>query len=182
MTSSTNNSMNDQTDTTADNPKVEQIRQRVRTSLEELQQLMDGPLTVMGTDPLYEAPAPGEWTIMENLAHICELMPYWADEIAGLVAAPGQNFGRTMQHEGRLQAIHEHSSDTLAQIQVALPDSYAHLDHVLQQLHDHDLELVGQHSKFGERPLAWFIQEFVTDHLANHVTQINTCLLALEKR
>lgn len=160
------------------NQHIEEIRRQVRTSYDELNRLIEGPLSHIDPNQLYRSPGGEEWTVMENLAHIVEFLPYWADEIAKLVAQPGQNFGRTMQHEGRLRAIQEHGSDSLQEARTALPASYAHLDHVLSSLKDSDLELTGHHSKFGDCKLAWFIEEFVMQHLANHVEQLKDCLSA----
>src|SRR5215469_3750346 len=127
--------------TTTNNPRVEEIRRRVRASYIELDQLLDS-LATIDTIHIYQSPSSGEWTIMENLAHIIEFLPYWGKEIAKLVAHPGQNFGRTQQDEGRLRAIAEHGSDSLAQVRDELPESYEHLDKVLRQLQDSDLELI----------------------------------------
>src|SRR6266849_10973691 len=110
--------------TTPANPNVESIRENVRNSYAELHQLIDGPLASLDMSKLYKSPAENEWSIMQNLAHIVEFMPYWAGEIEKLVANPGQNFGRTAQHEGRLRAISEHERDSLEQVKVALPASY----------------------------------------------------------
>ena len=33
-------------------------------------------------EKLYQRPAENEWTLMENIAHIIEFMPYWGNEIA----------------------------------------------------------------------------------------------------
>jgi len=162
---------------TVSNPHIEEIRRQVRASYDGLNRLIEGPLSHIDPNQLYRSPGGEEWTVMENLAHIVEFMPYWADEIARLVAQPGQNFGRTMEHEGRLRAIREHSHDSLQAARAALPTSYAHLDRVLSSLKDSDLELTGHHSKFGDRKLAWFIEEFVTRHLANHVEQLKACLV-----
>lgn len=117
---------------------------------------------------------------MENMAHINEILPYWAGEIEKLVATPGQNFGRTMQQAQRLQAIAVHGTDTLAQAQTELPGSYARLKSVISKLKDSDLELTGIHPRFGERQLGWFIDEFVTAHLANHLVQMQAILAAFE--
>jgi hypothetical protein len=144
------------------NPKIEEIRQSVYTSYEELNRLIDGPLASMDPARLYQPPAPGEWTPMEN--------------IAKLVATPGQNFGRTHQHAGRLKAIEEHRSDSLAQAKAALPGNYEHLNSVLSSLKDSDLELKGHHSKYGDQKLAWFIGEFVTSHLAGHLEQMKSII------
>lgn len=161
---------------TTSNPKIEAIRQSIRSSYDALNQLIDGPLAALEPEKLYRAPAPGEWTVMENIAHIIEFMPFWADEAAKLVAAPGQPFGRTHQHEGRTRAIREHGSDSLAQAKAALPASYAHLDQVLSTLKDSDLELTGLHPHYGEKKLEWFIAEFITDHFANHIQQMQEAL------
>src|SRR6266550_5503271 len=103
------------------NSKVEAIRLSVRKSYDELNQLIDGPLARLDRSKLYEAPAENEWTIMQNLAHIVEFMPYWAGEIEKLVTTPGENFGRTPQDVGRLKGISEHEMDSLIGIKAALP-------------------------------------------------------------
>ena len=166
--------------TTSANPKVEEIRRSVQSSYNDLNQLIDGALATLEANKLYQSPAENEWTIMQNLAHIVEFMPYWAGEIEKLVAAPGQNFGRTMQHEGRMRAVNEHGRDSLAQIKEALPGSYVRLEDVLGGLKDSDLELTGRHVKFGEQSLGWFMEEFVTGHLSSHVEQVKMCLKAVD--
>lgn len=165
---------------TTSNPKVAAIRQHVNQAYAELNNLLQGPVAAHYARKLYQTPTENEWTIMESLAHIIEFMPYWAHEVEKLVAHPGQNFGRTMQDEKRLTALREHGHDTLVQVSTALPESYAHLDAVLSRLQDSDLELTGQHVKFGERTLEWFIGEFITEHLHNHIVQLQECLAALE--
>src|SRR5690348_132158 len=133
------------------NPKVEAIREKVQNSYAELHQLIDGQLARIYASKLYQSPAENEWTIMQNLAHIVEFMPYWAGEIEKLVATPGQNFGRTGQDARRLAAIYEHGTDSLEQVKAALPGSYARLDEVLGSLRDSDLELTGRHVRYGEK-------------------------------
>ena len=161
------------------NPKVEAIRRDAQQSYGALNRLIDGPLAQLDAEELYRSPDGSEWTIMENLAHIVEFMPYWANEIAELVATPGKNFGRTQQDEGRLSAIRDHARDTLAQIKAALPRSYARLDEVLGTLHDSDLEITGQHVRFGEKSLEWFIEDFVTGHLRAHLEQMKAAIAAI---
>src|SRR5256885_1709592 len=43
---------------------------------------------------LYEAPSPGEWTVMELLAHTVEFLHYWPPVMVGIAAEPGLPFGR----------------------------------------------------------------------------------------
>lgn len=166
--------------TSAHNPEVEAIRQSLQASYAELNALLDGPLAPLDASKLYQTPIEGEWSLMQNLAHIVEFLPYWSNEIAKLVARPGQNFGRTQQHEGRLHGIEEHQADTLAQIKAELPHSYARLEQVVNTLQDSDLSLTGYHVRFQEQTLAWFIHEFVTQHFADHLTQMQAILAALK--
>jgi hypothetical protein len=167
---------------TTTQPKVEAIRQQVHTAFEKLTQLIDQHIASRNAQTLYQSPSPDEWTVTESLAHIVEFMTYWADEIAKLVANPGRNFGRTKEDPNRIRSIEEHSHDTLEQMRLALPDSYGYLDNVLSTLTDSDLELTGHHSKFKEHTLDWFIKEFVTDHLENHILQLRECLTTLQQR
>ena len=131
------------------NPEVDAIRENVRNSYTALNQFIDGPLAILDASKLYESPAENEWTIMQNLAHIVEFMPYWAGEIEKLVAEPGSNFGRTIEDMGRLQGISEHETASLSKIKAALPGSYQRLDEVLKKLKDSDLELTGIHVRYG---------------------------------
>jgi hypothetical protein len=158
------------------NPKIEAIRESIRSSNASLHQFIDGPLAQIDARKLYQSPAENEWTIMQNLAHIVEFMPYWAGEIEKLVAEPGSNFGRTPEDVGRLHGISEHETDSLNRIKAALPGSYARLDELLGRLKDGDLELTGKHVRYGEKPLDWLIEEFLTNHLSGHVEQIQGCL------
>ena len=166
--------------TSTSNPKVEAIRRSVQSSYNELNRFIAEELVTLDPVKLYQRPAENEWTTMESLAHIVEFMPYWADEIEKLVAAPEQNFGRTMQHAGRLQAISEHGSDNLEQIRAALPGSYTRLEQVLSTLKDDDLALTGHHSRFGDQTLEWYIEDFVTHHLTSHLEQMKECLTNVE--
>jgi len=46
------------------------------------------------------------------------------------------------------------------------------LDEALRSLKDSDLELTGRHVRYGEKPLDWFLEDVVTNHLSGHVEQI----------
>jgi len=158
------------------NPNIEAIRESIRSSNASLHQLIDGPLAGIDAKQLYQSPAENEWTIMQNLAHIVEFMPYWASEIEKLVAEPGSNFGRTPEDVGRLQGISDHEMASLSKIKQALPGSYQRLDDVLKNLKDSDLELTGKHVRYGEKPLDWLIEEFLTNHLKGHGEQIKSSI------
>ncbi|MBA2680231.1 MAG: DinB family protein [Ktedonobacteraceae bacterium] len=168
--------------TSIDNPEIQAIRQSVTNSYIELIRLIEERLSRLDASKLYEVPEPGEWSIMESLAHISEFMQYWADEIDKLVENPGQKFGRTKEDPDRIRAIEEHKEDVLDAARSSLARSYTRLDQELSTLKDSDLALKAVHPKFGEQTLAWFIQDFVTGHLTGHLEQMGRALAALEAR
>lgn len=163
--------------TGANNPDVQAIRLSVTSSYTELNRLIEERLmSLLPEQKLYVTLVEGEWTIMESFAHIIEFMPYWGDEIKKLVAQPGKKFGRTQDDEARIHAIEEHKQDSLDTMRGALTRSYTYLDEVLGTLKDGDLDLKGHHPRYGEQTIAWFIKDFVTDHLTNHINQLKSCL------
>ena len=163
-----------------ENPRVDEIRQSAAHSYTAIVELVDTQIAHLPVGQLYQPPAEGEWTIMENLAHIIEIMPYWAGQIEKLIAQPGQDFGRVKTDPERIKAIADHAHDELAVVRDRLPVSYMRLESVLNGLQDSQLALTAVHSKFGQRGLDWFIKEFVTDHLANHLQQLRECLDAVK--
>jgi uncharacterized damage-inducible protein DinB len=162
--------------TVPSNSKVEAIRESVRDSIATLHMLINGTLHRLDASRLYQSPAENEWTIMQNLAHIVEFMPYWAGEVEKVVAAPGCIFGRTHENAGRLQGITEHEMDSLSKIEATVTQSYASLDQVLRKLQDSDLEIIGKHVRYGEKSIGWLIDDLIVDHLHGHVEQIKSSL------
>jgi uncharacterized damage-inducible protein DinB len=158
--------------TTPTNPKIAAICQSVQHSFAALNERIDSSLTALDPQKLYQPPAENEWTMMQNLAHVAEFMTYWANQIANLVAHPGQNFGRVITDVNRLKFISDHANDTLPQIKSLLSPSYTRLEAVLSSLKDGDLAITGVHPRYGEKSLDWFIQEFLTKHLSDHAVQL----------
>src|SRR5689334_7057371 len=116
---------------------------------------------------------------METLAHIAEFMPYWMNEFSKIVNEPGSRFGRTAEDVGRLAAIRDHGHEALSNMRADLEQSYTYLDSRLSNFKDSDLEIVGQHVKYGERAIGNFMDELVVKHLAAHVVQIQEALKVL---
>lgn len=167
------------TQTDPANPRIDAIRQDVAASYDAINHLIDGPLAALPPEKLYQEPAKNEWTIMENLAHVVEFMPYWANEAMKVVAEPGRSFGRVATNERRIKEIADHAHDNLEQIKAMLPISYARLQEVMARLQDKDLSVTGKHIRQGEKALASFIEDFITGHLRAHIRQIEEAIQAL---
>lgn len=121
---------------------------------------------------LYTQPASGGWTLMEDLAHVAEMLGYWSGEIDRFQRQPGASFGRIASNPERIHYIESHAHDSLEQIIVLLDQGQAAALALLQRLQPADLEITGQHVKFGEQTVRHAIQEWLIDHLDEHVKQL----------
>ncbi len=143
--------------------------------LEELKRLyaeLRATLAEIPSDRLTAQPASGGWTPMEDLAHVAEMLGYWSDEIARFQQQPGASFGRVASHPERIRFIETHAHDTPEQMAALLERGYDAALALLNRLQPADLETVGQHVKFGPQTVRHAVQEWLIDHLAEHVKQL----------
>ncbi len=154
-----------------------QIDENIRTIIEQFK-------AYEGKDPafLYERPAPEEWSVMENLAHIAEFPPYWIAEFATIVKEPGQTFGRTHADPDRIAAIEDHARDALTPTLNRIENSRDQALEILQQIDDGDWQKTGQHSTRGVMTLHEMLEFFVIKHLQDHVQQTREALKAAEEK
>lgn len=117
-------------------------------------------------------PASGGWTPMEDLAHVAEMLGYWTGEIDRFRQQPGAAFGRVASNPERIRFIEAHAHDTPVQMAALLESGYTAALALLQRLQPADLETVGQHVKFGPQTIRQAIREWLIDHLAEHVDQL----------
>src|SRR5207244_13356675 len=80
--------------------------QRLEASVQRLLQEIER----LPADVLYREPRPGEWPVMSTLAHVSELLPYWAHQAERIARSPGVAFGRTHDDPERVGAIDQHAN------------------------------------------------------------------------
>jgi hypothetical protein len=127
-----------------------------------------------GTEP--EA----DWGPREVLAHVNEMLPYWATQIRLVLAGDpveATAFGRVStdpERIGRIAADRELTvGDLLDRIAVGL----ALAEDLLADLTPAHLERRGRHATRGDLTVADAADRFVVTHLAEHVEQLRTILL-----
>lgn len=116
--------------------------------------------------------ASGGWTPTEDLAHVAEMLGYWSGEIERFQRQPGASFGRVASNPERIRFIEAHAHDTPEQIAALLESGYSAALALLRRLQPSDLETVGQHVKFGPQTIRQAVQEWLIDHLDEHVKQL----------
>ena len=125
---------------------------------------------------LYRRPADGGWTLAESLAHIAEARKFFSEETRRVLATPGASMGRTVEHPGRLQNIQDHGHDAPDALRSRLTASHDDMVKTLSGMTDDDLQITGEHVRYGPQTLAEFIRRFMVEHDQAHVQQAQALL------
>ena len=131
------------------------------------------------SDVLYREPTAGEWPVMSILAHLAELLPFWAHEAADLASAPGKAVGRALDDSRRVEPIEQHQHDSIAEIVPRIRAGLAECEATLRTIPSDAWQVVGQHATRGPMSVEQLVQAFVANHAVEHAKQIRETLQTL---
>ncbi len=125
-------------------------------------------------DRLQKKPDPEAWSVMEVLCHVEEALMYWMQELMRVTENKGGEWGRGLQHEGRLAAVASADTRSLQSVVDGLKKARRWVNDTLMKLEDGDLNLQAPHRnpKFGIKPMSFLLDHFVVEHLDAHIGQI----------
>ena len=149
--------------------------QRLETSVQRLVAEVER----LPANVLYREPSAGEWPVMSTLAHVAEILPYWAHQAESIARSPGAPFGRTAEDPGRIAAVDQHSRDALEAIVARIRASLDESVRTLRSLPADAWAQAGQHPTRGSMTAADVIDRFLLNHVEEHTTQITATLAAL---
>jgi DinB superfamily len=123
------------------------------------------------TDP---DPESGErWDRGQVLAHVAEMLPYWAQQ-AELIAAGRQvEFGRVSSDPGRIAAIERDRREDPERLLGRVDEGVAVVLALLDRLDDQALARTGHHQTRGEMTVAEILDRFAVAHLEEHADQLD---------
>ena len=161
---------------------MNELASRLRQAGSQLLALRD-PLVAGEPWPLSEAygtEPEADWGPREVLAHVNEMLPYWATQLRLIVAgnaAEPTPFGRVSTDPARIGRIASDRrlacGDLLDRIAADLP----RVEDVLAGLSPADLDRRGLHSTRGELTVGASADQFLVSHIADHVEQLQAILV-----
>jgi hypothetical protein len=131
---------------------------------------------------LYEAPGPGEWTVMELLAHTVEFLRYWPPVMARIAAEPGLSFGRGLDDSDRTGYVLAHGGDPLGVTVQELSAAGEEAQAILAAISAVGWQATGVHMTWGELALPEIVRRVLTGHLAGHCAQAKVTYDAVSHR
>jgi uncharacterized damage-inducible protein DinB len=119
-------------------------------------------------------PAEGVWTVMDNLCHIREFVPFWTGEVLRIVQRPGERWGRDHTDTARLAAVTNTSAHRLADVVADIREAVRHSTETLRTLSDEQLaaEAASRNPRWGVKPASFVVEDLLVQHVAKHLGQI----------
>jgi hypothetical protein len=147
-------------------------------------QLLDlrGPLVAGEPWPLsaaYGTEPEADWGPREVLAHVNEMLPYWATQLRLILAgdpAGATPFGRVATDPDRIGRIASDRQLACGDLLDRIASGLAIAEDLLAGLTPADLERRGLHTARGEVTVGAAADRFVVTHIAEHVVQLRTIL------
>lgn len=112
------------------------------------------------------------WSVAQILAHVAEFEHFFTQDVLNLRENPGAKFGRTMEHEKRLEAVRLTGAETLDPLLLGIEQSKQETLAMLASLSEEQLQIEGTNPKFGTRTIEWEVEHFITEHVQKHIEQI----------
>lgn len=123
---------------------------------------------------IHWVPAAGVWTVMENLCHIREFIPFWTGETLRIVRHPTELWGRDQTDTARLAAVTNTAALRLDEVVADIRAAVGRAAETLSRLSDADLatEATSKNPRWGVKPASFVIDDLLVHHVAKHQGQI----------
>jgi uncharacterized damage-inducible protein DinB len=143
--------------------------QLIRTTDEILAEVQQLP-----TELINWIPAAGVWTVMDNLCHIREFVPFWTGETLRIVQRPSEPWGRDHTDTARLAAVTNTAAKRLEDVIADIREAVRRSTDALRTLSDEQLaiEATSKNPRWGVKPASFVLDDLMVHHVAKHQGQI----------
>lgn len=127
-------------------------------------------------------PTEEEWSILQILNHLNEATPYWLSEMETVLEKPGSEWGRSLDHPARLEAVESPEKLNVNEVIKEVEGLKAEVSERLSKVDDARLSEENPHrnfKKFGNKPVSFIVEHFIDEHTAKHHGQIERNLSKL---
>jgi uncharacterized damage-inducible protein DinB len=123
-------------------------------------------------------PGRSEWSAMQTLGHMTEMIPYWLNHCRTLIAVTGTPpaFGRLPGSPERLAGVSRGASADPDALLRQLHEAVRAAASEIRQLSTTERGKRGISSERGEMTVAQVIESFIVDHAEEHLAQAQSSL------
>src|SRR5262245_60876614 len=123
-------------------------------------------------------PSGNEWSAMQTLGHMTEMIPYWLHHCRALIAATGAppTFGRTAGSPERLAGVAHGEAAEPGALLSQLREEVRSAAAAIRKLSATERGKRGISSGRGEMTVAQVIDSFIVGHAEEHLRQVQSAL------
>jgi uncharacterized damage-inducible protein DinB len=123
---------------------------------------------------IHWVPAEGVWTVMDNLCHVREFVPFWTGETLRIVRTPTELWGRDHTDTARIAAVTNTAAHRLDDVVADIREAVRRAGDELRRLSDADLatEATSKNPRWGIKPASFVVDDLLVHHVAKHQGQI----------
>ena len=127
---------------------------------------------------LRNAPGQDEWSAMQTLGHVTEMIPYWLNHCRVLIAATGAppRFGRKPGSPERLAGVAHGASSEPGALLAQLEKEVRSAAGTIRTLSEAARGKRGISGERGEITVGEVIESFIVGHAEEHVAQVKAAL------
>src|SRR5829696_1347943 len=116
---------------------------------------------------IHWVPAEGVWTVMDNLCHVREFVPFWTGQTLRIVQSPSEAWGRDHTDTSRLAAVTNTATHRLAEVVADIRQGVRRSADTLRTLRDEQLhvEAASKNPRWGVKPASFVLDELLVKHV-----------------
>ncbi len=156
------------------NPAEVQAR-RLEIVAEEMARLFRRPEVAW---LLQHAPAVHDWSAMQILGHMVELISYWRSHVKGMIAAAGEPYpiGRAAEAPERLAGIEHGAAGDPEELLRRLEEEVRAAAADIRRMTAEERRRTGVHVKKGRIAVSEVIERLIVAHAEEHLSQVQAAL------
>ena len=127
---------------------------------------------------LRATPGENEWSAMQTVGHMAEMIPYWMDHCHRLIAAKAEppQFGRTLDATERLAGVELGAIGQPDELLQSLNHEVDVAAQTIRHMSPTDWGKTGIHLRHGKMTVAEVVEQLVVAHAEEHLAQVRAAL------
>jgi uncharacterized damage-inducible protein DinB len=119
-----------------------------------------------------------EWSAMQILGHMVEMIPYWLNHCRVMIAAAAEppQIGRMLDAPERLAGVERGAAAELDELLRQLKDEVQAAAPAIRQISAAERGKKGVHVRRGEVTVADVVGQFIVTHAEDHLAQVRAAL------
>lgn len=121
----------------------------------------------------------GEWSVLQILGHLAEMIPYWLENCRRIIAARGTPlpFGRSHEAEERLAGVERGAKGDVDELLRLVDREIQTAVQTIRGMSPAERERQGVHIRYGAMSVAQVIERFIVAHAEEHLEQVRAVLM-----